>query len=449
MRKTGLYLITIVYTIICMIYLTGCSSQMEKDIAGVEAPAPVTVETSDSATVKSPAPATGNSAVSTDNEKEPFQIDFFPNRTNLTEYQSRYEDETKRIKETKDGSFEKVEFEDCEFGSIQSVESVGIYRLYSEEMSAEESIETIQDWLKEIGCEEMDLETELRDASGQYERSSGQYPYDYPAVFDYYPAFDSGKGFFINTNQCYIQMGSDGIYSMSDGTITDFLNLDSLAAMDALGINEENIVDKGMVSQMGGGVWELTDGKMSISDAANMVKLYFEAGTPRQNPKGISVDIPEVEVFALNDKYGYSFAVRRVFNGLPFAYTGTGSRSYYSPDYEIVEDAKTAYVISHDNVAAYTGYAEAEQIKALIDVQTNIIGLIDAASLLNGFLAANVRLTVHQVSLVYCTCVEATGEKIVYPCWQFDGVNQTNNQSMRFYVNVLSGDIYYYSYVEG
>ena len=186
MRKTGLYLITIVYTIICMIYLTGCSSQMEKDIAGVEPPAPVT----------------GNSAVSTDNEKEPFQIDFFPNRTNLTEYQSRYEDETKRIKETKDGSFEKVEFEDCGFGSIQGAESVGIYRLYSEEMSAEESIETIQDWLKEIGCEEMDLEKELRDASGQYERSSGQYPYDYPAVFDYYPAFDSGKGFFINTNQC-------------------------------------------------------------------------------------------------------------------------------------------------------------------------------------------------------------------------------------------------------
>lgn len=446
MGKTGLYLTIVIHTIICMISLAGCSSQMEKDIAGLEPSAPVTVETLDSATVKSPAPATGNSAVSTDNEKEPFQIVFFSNRTNLTEYQSRYEDE---IKEVKEGNFEKVELVSCEFGSIQDVESVGIYRLYSKEMSADESIEIIKNWLQDIGCEEIDLETELRDASGQYERSNGQYPYDYPAVFDHYPAFDSGKGFFINTNQCYIQMGSDGIYSMSDGTITAFLHSDSLAAMDALGINEENIVEKGLVSQTGSDVWELTDGEMSISDAANMVKKYFEVGTPRQNPKGISVDVPEVKVFALNDNYGYSFMVRRVFNGLPSAYTLTGARTYYSPDYEIVEDAKTAYVISHDKVAAYTGYSDAEQIETLIDAQTDIIGLMDAASFLNAFLAANVKLTVHQVSLVYCICLEATGEKIVYPCWQFDGVNQTNNQSMRFYINVLSGDIYYYSYVEG
>lgn len=433
MRKTGLYLTIVIYTIICMISLAGCSSQMEKDIAGWDSPAPVTVE----------------SAVSTDDETLQFQIDFFPNRINLTEYQSRYEDEIKEIKETKENGYDKVSLSNCEFESIHGAETVGIYRLYSEEMNADESIKTIKNWLQDIGCEEIDLEKELRDASGQYERSGAQYPYDYPAVFDYYPAFDSGKGFFINTNQCYIQMGSDGIYSMSDGTITDFLNLDSLAAMDALGINEESIVDKGLVSQTGGDIWELTDGEMSVSDAANMIKEYFEAGTPRQNPNGISVDVPEVEVFTLNDKYGYSFKTRRVYNGLPFAYAGTGGRTYYSPDYEIVEDTKTAYVIRHDQVAAYTGYSDAEQIKALIDVQTDIIGLMDAVSLLNEFLAANVRLEVHQVSLVYCTCVESTGEKTAYPCWQFDGVNQTNDHSMRFYINVLSGDIYYYSYVEG
>lgn len=447
MRKTGLYLIAGIYIIICMISLAGCSSQMEKDIAGLEPPAPV--ETSDSAAVKNPVSFTVESSVSTDDEKEQFQVDFFTNRTNLAEYQSQYEDEIKEIKETKENGYDKVSLYNCEFLSIQGVETVGIYRLYSEEMSADESIETVKNWLQDIGCEDVDLKTELRDASGQYERGSGQYPYDYPAVFDYYPAFDSGKGFFINTNQCYIQMGSDGIYSMSDGTITDFLNSDSLAAMDALGIHEENIVDKGLVSQMVGGVWELTDGEMSISDAANMVKKYFENGTPRQNPNGISVDIPEVEVFALNNKYGYSFKVRRVYNGLPFSRAGSSARTYYSADYEIVEDDKTAYVIRHDQVAAYTGYSDAEQIQALIDAQTDIIGLMDAASLLNEFLAANVKLTVHQVSLVYCTCVEATGMKITYPCWQFDGINQTNHQSMRFYVNVLSGEIYYYSYVEG
>ena len=36
-----------------------------------------------------------------------------------------------------------------------------------------------------------------------------------------YPDFKTGSGFFINTNQCHIQMGA-GIYSMSDGAITRY-----------------------------------------------------------------------------------------------------------------------------------------------------------------------------------------------------------------------------------
>lgn len=415
-------------TIISMICLAGCNSQIEMDIAGPDTP--------DSTNLNYPS--------ETDDNNSNFQIDFFPNRINITEYQNRYEDE---IREVKEGSYDKVGLSGCEFLSIVGIETVGIYRLFSNDMGADESIEIIKDWLREIGCEDLDLETELRDASGQYERTAGEYPYDYPAVFDYYPVFDSGRGFFINTNRCYIQMGSSGIYSMSDGTITEFLNSGSLAAMDALGINEENIVEQGLLSQIGNDVWELTDGEMSVSDAADMARDYFDAGTPRENPDGISIDIPEAGVFVLSDVYGYAFKVRRVYNGLPFAYSVSGSRTYYSSDYEIIEDDKTAYVINHNTVAAYTGYSDAEQIEALIELQTDMIGLADAVSLLNEFLAANVRLEVEQVSLVYCTCAYESGNKTAYPCWLFDGVNLTNNQSMRFYINVLSGDIYYYSYV--
>lgn len=423
MSKIEIFLITV----ICIICLAGCNSQIEEDIIGVE-DSSVNIE-----------------STIADSEIPQYNIDFAPNRINITEYQSRYEVE---INEVKESDYNNMNLKDCEISSIEGVKTVGVYRSYSENMGVDESIEAIENRLKEIGCEDIELEAELRDASGQYERGNGQYPYDYPAVFDYYPEFDSGRGFFINTNKCYIQMGNDGIYSMSDGSITAFLNSDSLAAMDALGINEENIVDQGMVSRMGDAVWELTDGEISVADAAAVAKNYFEAGTPRQNPNGISVDIPEVKVFALNDKYGYSFKVRRVYNGLPFAYAATSGRTYYGSDYEIVEDMKTAYVINHDKVAAYTGYSDAEQIEALTEEQTDIIGLKDAVSLLNEFLAVNVMLEVNRADLVYCTCADKAGDKIVYPCWQFDGVNQTNNQSMRFYINVFSGDIYYYSYVE-
>ena len=423
MKKEKIYLVLGVY----MLLLTGCHSQIEKDIIGSDAPF---VESSETA----------------GDELSEFTIDFIPNRISIAEYQSQYEEEIDAIKES---SYDNISFQDCEIMPIEGIEKVGVYKLYSVNMGVDESIETIENWLKAIECENINLEAELRDATSQYERKeSREYPYDYPAVYDYYPEFDSGRGFFLNTNRCYIQMGSDGIYSMSDGSITAFLGLDSLAAMDALGVNEENVVDRGSIPEKSDAAWELVDGEVTVGDAAKVVKDYFEAGTPRQNPPGISVDVPEVEVFSLQDKYGYAFKVRRVYYGVPFAYASTGIRTYYSSDYEIMEDMKKAYVINHNIVAAFTGYVDAEQLEGLIEEQIEIMSLKDAVSLLNDFWAANVKLEVHKVGLVYCTCVDNGGSQIVYPCWQFEGVNATNAQMMRAYVNVLSGDVYYYSYVE-
>lgn len=421
MKKTGLCML-FAALLVCV---TGCNTQMEEDIAG------------DNGYTTEAASTAGEALLQ-------YDVDFEENRIDIAAYQDTYMDDINAVKES---TYDKLDFEACEFASIEGVETVGIYRLYSREIGAEESIEIIKDWLERIGCEDIELEKELRDASGQYERNDEQeYPYDYPAVYDHYPEFDSGSGFFINTNGCYIQMGDDGIYSMSDGSITAYLKTDSLAAMDALGVNEENIVDQGSVSQKGDDVWELPAGDMSVNDASEIVKKYFEAGTPYQNPEGISVDTPEVAVFTLDDKYGYAFKIRRVYKGVPFAYAEASARVYYT-DYEIAEDIKTAYIIN-DDVAAYTGYIDAEQIEGLIEEQTEMLCLSDAVSLLNDFLADQVMIAVNNAGLVYCTYVDSTGNKIVNPCWQFDGVNLTNNQSMRLYVNVLSGEIYYYSYVE-
>lgn len=422
MRKKRLWIMLA----ICMLCVAGCDSEIEKELLGSESTEAQTSEAVEEDTLQ-------------------ITVDFASNRTNITEYQSSYQDEVREIKES---SYGNISFSDCEFMALEGVQSVGVYRLYSEELGVDESIEIIENWLEEIGCEDIDVEKELRDASGQYESSSAEYPYDYPAVYDYYPEFASGHGFFINTNKCYIQMGTGGIYSMSDGTITSYLGLDSLAAMDALGVNEETMIEKGRISDIGDNVWELTDGEMSIAEAAGLAQDYFEAGTPMPLPSGVQVDIPEVKVFALSDVYGFECYVRRVYNGVPFAYTLTGARTYYSDDYELAEDMKKAYVINHDTVAAFTGYADAEQLEGVIEEQEDIISLKNAVLLFEDFFADNMMLDVDTAGLVYCPYVDEAGNRIAYPCWQFVGINQTNNRSMRVYVNALSGDIYYYSYVE-
>lgn len=413
---------------VCALCLAGCNSRMAEDITGQEA---------------SPA----ESAETAGDGLSEFTIDFVSGRINITEYKSRYGDE---IKEVKEGDFENLSFKDCEMMPLGDFEKVGIYGLYSDGIGVDESIECVKNWLEKIGCGDTDLKKELRDASGQYERDeSREYPYDYVGVYDHYPEFDSGRGFFINTDRCYIQMGDNGIYSMSDGSIADYLDSGEVPAMDALGVSEKNTVDKGRVSEKSGDVWELADGEMSIGDAAEVVRNYFEAGTPRKMASGVSVDVPEVEVFESNGKYGYAFAVRRIYKGVPFANVDTGGRSYYDSEYSVTGDMKTAYIINHDTVGAFTGYSEAELLRGLVEEQTEILGLKDSVSLLNDFFAAKVRLETDKVELAYCVCIYNENEKqIAYPCWGFEGTNTTNNRKMRAFVNVLSGDVYYYAYDE-
>ena len=105
-------------------------------------------------------------------------------------------------------------------------------------------------------------------------------------------------------------------------------------------------------------------------------------------------------------------------------------------------------MINGDTVAAYTGYSEAEQLESLIEEQEDILTLKDAVSYMSDFLASNLMFKVNKAELVYCICEYEEENQIIYPCWQFEGINITNSQEMRVYVNALSGDVYYYSFRE-
>lgn len=422
MKKAGLS----VLTVICILSVTGCHSRIEEDIAG-----------------------TGDLAVdisSTEegNGLEAFTIDLAPDRIPLAEYQDQYEAEVERVLATE---YDRLQFsENCEFASIDGAETVGVYQLCIEKTGVDETIGIIEDWLEETGHEDLDLEAELRSSSGEHSVEEG-IDFEWPLVYDYYPDWESGFGFFINTNACHIQILSNGIYSMSDGSITACLGLDSDAGNDAMGADGE-LVDRGPVARKGEDVWELTDGEMSVADAAELVREYFEAGTPGPNTEGVSIDVPWVEVYTLNDKYEYAFQVRRIYKGVPFSYVDWGTRTYYD-DYTIGGDTKKAYVVSHDTVAAFVGYSDSQPIEPLMEEQTAILPLQAAADRLDDFLADKVRLEVGKAGLAYCKYSETedgTGTEIAIPCWEFESVNRTNDQLMTFYVNALSGEIYYYGH---
>lgn len=371
---------------------------------------------------------------------------FCEGRTNLEKYHAQYQNDIEQVQKN---TYQKLNFDTCSFADLPDSASVSVLDVEEKGVSVDESISIIKNWLADIGQEDIDLDKELRDASDQLEKDDSQeYPYDYSSVMEHREELTSGHGFFVNTNSCYIQMGADGIYSMSDGTITSFLGEDSLAALDALGMNEEQIVAEGTFDEMASQSYELLSGEISVREAADMVEKYFEAGTPFPLANDVGIDIPYVSVFSLGDKYGYAFQMRRTYHNIPFAYTFGGARTRKSAQ-AVCEDHKTAYVVNGEMVSAYTGHNEAQPFSVLVE-ERDILSLKDAMELLDSKLAKELQVQIENVGLDYCkvSLDEEEGIEVVYPCWELDGLSQNNDSHIRIYMDVLTGDIHLYTYAK-
>lgn len=372
---------------------------------------------------------------------------FCKNRTNLKKYQEQYQEDISQVQKK---DFRKLSFDQCVFAELPDSDSVSVLDVGERGISVEESISVIKDWLADIGQEDMDLDTELRDVSGQFESDESQEtPYSYPSVMEHKEELVSGNHFLINTNSCHVQMGSDGFYSMSDGTIISYLGEDGHAIADAFRADEEEIVAEGTFDEMAAQSYELLSGKVSVGEAADVVKRYFEAGTPFPVTTDVGIDIPYVSVFSLGDKYGYAFQLRRTYRNIPFAYTLGGGRIGQG-EQTAREDDKTAYVVNDRTVSAYIGYNEAQPFTVLIE-ESDVLSLKDAMDLLDSKLAGEMQVQVGNVGLVYCkVCLDIIDMveeiEVVYPCWALDGISQNNGRRMRIYMDVLTGDLYMYAY---
>ena len=207
-----------------------------------------------------------------------YQKAIYQNRTLIKECNANYQKDISTIKQKEN---KMLDFSNCKFEPIDEVKSVSLLQEQILDVTPEQSVNTIKQWLKDIHKEDINTDEEIRDASGQYPNNdvdeNTDSPDYWPAVADHYPDFKTGSGFFINTNQCHIQMGA-GIYSMSDGVITQYLGTNGMAGLDALGSNSEDVKAEGFVSEMKDQSWELLSRKVTVDEGAKIAKRYFEEG---------------------------------------------------------------------------------------------------------------------------------------------------------------------------
>ena len=188
--------------------------------------------------------------------------------------------------------------------------------------------------------------------------------------------------------------------------------------------------------------------RQKAGSVAQAGKRYFEEGKYFPVAQGVTIDVPEVSVFALKNKYGYDYAIRRKYEGIPFAYGDYGQRNLYD-GYQVSPDVKHAYVVNDQTVSAYVGQSESDSLKKIGKEQDSIIDCKKAVSILQKSMATELKINVKRVAFVYCNCAfgeeqNETSDYYAFPCWEFQGENSNNQEYLHLYVDALTGAVYMY-----
>lgn len=364
-------------------------------------------------------------------------------RISIEECAERY---SKDIEAVKASDYRNLSFDSCQFD--ESAEFDELYVMAEEDhgITTQESWDYLEEWLDSIGKRDLvDMEKEVRIVTPEVEWDETQeFPYSYPALCEHMD-LSSGGGAFITTTDCHMQISYDGAYSMSDGKMNQYLQDTRYASKGALGEYSDNVVAEGAVSQLADESWPLISGELTVGEGAELVKSYFEAGTPFPIQDGVSLKVPEVRVFTLGDVYGYDYFIQRIYKGIPIAYRDYGTFS--EPTYGIPqEDVKNAYVVDAEGVSAYCGKNASAVLTELYSDHL-MLGLSRAVQMMSENIAPQVNIDVKEAGLEYVpvTFSSESGSITLFPCWRFSGTNLVKGEEMVIYADVLTGELYYYT----
>ena len=364
-------------------------------------------------------------------------------RSPIQECKDSYEADFKKITSQKN---ENYDFSKCVLKELPDFESVKVMVPSDDDVGVDETINAITELIESEGLQDKaNVETELMDASGQLRY---MYPDTHPVVFENRSLFTSGRGFYLHNQDISIQMGEHGFYSFSDGTMSRLKNnAEGNAFSDCIGEYSKEITKKGSVGEIGDTTVNFLDGKLTVSEAAANAEKFFLDGTPFKPADNIGVEIYKAKIFQFDDNTeGCAFMVRRIYDGIPFAYDNHGSHTEID-DYAVQGDIKEAYTIEGKSVNAYVGYNENQKFDEVIVESDKILSLYNAFGEVQAKLGSELRVDFNYVGLEYVNInhCPAEGEEnfcfVVHPCWTFAG--KQGGSFFGIYVDVLTGDVYY------
>ena len=221
-----------------------------------------------------------NTSVSTNDNDMPISTELYEkkilnDRTSIKECAEAYDQQINEILAQDTG---KLDFSNCDFADFPDINSMKVMYTEDHGITVEESWNTIEQWLKQIGkYDQIDMKNEVHVVSPELGMDeSKEYPDCYALFYGNMDRLSSGEGAFINNQLCHIQIAVNGIYSMSNGKITERLGTDGKSAADALGVYTGDVVEDGSYVEMKDKSYMLNGNDLTIEEGAELCLQYFE-----------------------------------------------------------------------------------------------------------------------------------------------------------------------------
>ncbi len=378
------------------------------------------------------------------------------NRKAIEEVKTDYAKECAKLKKT---GINGMNFENCVFNPMPDVSYVSTYYNYENHLSPEEAWEMIEYWAKKIGFyDQVDLDKEVVNASRQaveeeIEKGATDASGRPLAKNDYNEMtgkWDEGCGsefFFINDKYGYIQIGGSGVLILSFGKVWEYYSQKTgeelHKTLDPYHFSTFELIEQGSFDELKNKKYELFDGELSVEEAAEALYDYYDFVDEK-----VELEIYNVEIYKVIDKYIYRFGLRRKCEGIPMALLEP-SQNLTGGDYSVSGESTNAVVCDSCGIDAFIGFRPTELFENIVGEQEKIIDILDASKIIEEKISSTYKCDIKQVSFSYLTyelAVNKASGNILVPAWQFEGENLIDGHSIMIYIDALTGEICNFEY---
>lgn len=189
-------------------------------------------------------------------------------------------------------------------------------------------------------------------------------------------------------------------------------------------------------------VYETADGKMSVEEAIEQVENYFNNEFPAPLSQETEYQVARVYILKMPDGvYGFDCALRRSYEGVPFESANNGVRLQEGDE---MYDLTTVVLDRKSHILLFSGFVCNKNVEKLQEI-SEIIPLKSAAEYISQKIGDNTVYTVKEIELAYMGKYTEKEDGSYYeiwtPKWIFFTTNETSGKDVRFYVDVVTGEV--------